>query len=126
MGVCNKCGGNRSELGYTGNICPYCEVSSHGHRLEMVTRTNLSLAQGTGEETVRTGHVTARTTCSYCDGTRIFVKYKCHECEGIGRKTYESIPPKYRPLDDRVNVVLTKQMDYAVPEEGVAKWTKLQ
>ena len=26
VGVCNKCGGNRSELGYTGNICPYCEV----------------------------------------------------------------------------------------------------
>ena len=47
---------------------------------------------------MRTGHVTARTTCSYCEGTRIFVKYKCHECEGIGRKTYESpvelnIPP---------------------------------
>ena len=103
VGVCNKCGGNRSELGYTGNICPYCEVSSHAHRLEMVTRTNLSLAQGTGEETVRTGHVTARTTCSYCDGTRIFVKYKCHECEGIGRKTYESpvelnIPPGYQTL----------------------------
>ena len=65
---------------------------------EMTTRANFSATQGTGEETVRTGHVTARTTCSYCDGTRIFVKYKCHECEGIGRKTYESpvelnIPP---------------------------------
>ena len=37
----------------------------------------------------------------------------------MGRKTYESIPPKYRPLDGRVNVVLTKQKDYTVPEEGV-------
>ena len=25
VGVCNKCNGTRSELGYTGNICPYCE-----------------------------------------------------------------------------------------------------
>ena len=53
---------------------------------------------------MRTGHVTARTTCSYCDGTRIFVKYKCHECEGIGRKTYESpvelnIPPGDQTFD---------------------------
>ena len=37
----------------------------------------------------------------------------------MGRKTYESIPPKYRPLDGRVNVVLTKQKDYTVPEKGV-------
>jgi len=78
VGVCVKCDGSRSELGYTGNICPYCE--------------------GTGEETIRTGHVTARTTCSYCEGTKIFIKYKCLECEGIGRKTYDApldlvIPP---------------------------------
>ena len=25
VGVCLKCNGSRSELGYTGNICPYCE-----------------------------------------------------------------------------------------------------
>ena len=34
----------------------------------------------------------------------------------MGRKTYESILPKNRPLGDRVNVVLTKQKDYMVPE----------
>ena len=34
----------------------------------------------------------------------------------MGRKTYESILPENRPLDDRVNVVLTKQKDYTVPE----------
>ncbi len=33
-----------------------------------------------------------------------------------GRKNYESIPPKYRPLKDRTNVVVTRQKDYA--EEG--------
>ena len=64
------CQGSRSELGYTGNICPYCE--------------------GTGQETVRTGHITARSTCSYCNGEKIFIKYKCLECEGIGKKTYDT------------------------------------
>ena len=59
-------------------MCPYCE--------------------GTGEETVRTGHMTARRTCSYCNGSRIFIKFKCLECEGLGRKTYEApvrlnVPP---------------------------------
>jgi len=78
VGICDKCQGSRSELGYTGNICPYCE--------------------GTGQETVRTGHITARSTCSYCNGEKIFIKFKCLECEGIGRKTYDSpvminIPP---------------------------------
>ena len=37
----------------------------------------------------------------------------------MGRKTYESIQPKNRPLFDMVNVVLTHQEDYAVQEEGV-------
>ena len=78
IGVCLKCNGSRSELGYTGNICPYCE--------------------GTGEETVKTGNMTARTQCSYCEGTKIFIKFKCLECEGMGRKTYDNpievdIPP---------------------------------
>jgi len=63
--VCMKCRGDKNELGYTGNICPYCE--------------------GTGQETVKTGHLTARKTCSYCYGTRIFIKFKCIECHGIGR-----------------------------------------
>lgn len=67
--VCNKCGGSKSELGYQGNICPYCE--------------------GTGQETIKTGHITARKTCSYCYGTRIFIKFKCIECHGIGRHIVE-------------------------------------
>ena len=38
----------------------------------------------------------------------------------MGRKTWESIPDKFRPLPDRVNVVLTRAADYALPE-GVLK-----
>lgn len=30
----------------------------------------------------------------------------------MGRKTWESIPPKYRPLPHRTNIVVTKQKDY--------------
>lgn len=67
-GLCDKCDGSRSEMGYGGAVCPYCE--------------------GTGEETVRTGHIVARRECSYCHGDRVFIKYKCIECEGLGRKIY--------------------------------------
>ena len=30
----------------------------------------------------------------------------------MGRKTWESIPKKFRPLSDRLNIILTKQKDY--------------
>ena len=33
----------------------------------------------------------------------------------MGRKTWESIPPKYRPLSERYNVVVTRQTGYEVP-----------
>jgi len=31
-----------------------------------------------------------------------------------GRRNYESIPPKYRPLKDRINVIVTRQPNYQV------------
>lgn len=34
----------------------------------------------------------------------------------MGRKTWESVPEKYRPLEGRLNVVLTRQPEYVVPE----------
>ncbi len=37
-----------------------------------------------------------------------------------GRKNYESIPDKYRPLKDRVNIVVTRNSTYAAPGAVVA------
>lgn len=34
----------------------------------------------------------------------------------MGRKTWESLPPKFRPLPGRVNCVLTRQFGFHVPE----------
>lgn len=42
----------------------------------------------------------------------------------MGRKTWESLPEKFRPLPGRTNVVLTRQADYALPE-GVARFPSL-
>ena len=33
----------------------------------------------------------------------------------MGRKTWDSLPPKYRPLPGRLNVVLTSNPDLALP-----------
>ena len=35
----------------------------------------------------------------------------------MGRKTWESIPEKFRPLSNRLNVVLTKNKDFVLPKE---------
>lgn len=36
-------------------------------------------------------------------------------CIITGRKNYESIPEKFRPLPDRTNIVITRQKDYQAP-----------
>lgn len=42
----------------------------------------------------------------------------------MGRKTWESVPEKFRPLPDRVNAVVTRQAGYAVPS-GVKVFSSL-
>ena len=44
-----------------------------------------------------------------------FVKMTMGKPVIMGRKTYESIPPKFRPLRGRRNIVLTGNPDYAAP-----------
>ena len=36
-------------------------------------------------------------------------------CVITGRKNYESIPAKFRPLPNRTNMVITRQKDYSAP-----------
>ena len=41
-------------------------------------------------------------------------------CIITGRKNYESIPEKFRPLPNRTNIVITRQKDYTAPGALVA------
>jgi dihydrofolate reductase len=47
----------------------------------------------------------------------------------MGRKTWDSLPPKFRPLPGRTNVVITRQQDWkepgAVPASSLAEALKL-
>jgi len=36
-------------------------------------------------------------------------------CIITGRKNYESIPEKFRPLSNRTNIIITRQKDYSAP-----------
>lgn len=37
----------------------------------------------------------------------------------MGRKTYESLPEKYRPLPDRLNIIITRDSNYSAPGANV-------
>ncbi len=37
----------------------------------------------------------------------------------MGRKNYDSIPEKFRPLPNRVNIIITRQQDFAAPQCAV-------
>ncbi|XP_030763599.1 protein tumorous imaginal discs, mitochondrial-like isoform X2 [Sitophilus oryzae] len=62
--TCPKCKGSRCELGTKATKCTFCN--------------------GTGMESITTGPFIMRSTCRYCQGTRMYIKHKCVECEGKG------------------------------------------
>ncbi|XP_014278288.1 protein tumorous imaginal discs, mitochondrial isoform X1 [Halyomorpha halys] len=76
--VCTKCHGSRSEPGTRPVRCTYCN--------------------GTGFETISTGPFMMRSTCRYCHGTKMMIKFPCTECEGKGstvqrKKITIPVPP---------------------------------
>lgn len=68
------------------------------------------------------------------DDMAFFKKTTLHHTIISGRKNYESIPLKYRPLAKRINIVITRQINYNAPgayvvhslEEGIEKARQLQ
>jgi len=52
------------------------------------------------------------------DTTRITRQTEFRNAVIMGRKTWESIPPRYRPLSGRFNIVVSRNTDY-VTENGV-------
>ncbi len=49
------------------------------------------------------------------DDMRFFQRTTSGHCVITGRKNYESIPEKYRPLRDRTNIVVTRSRSYTAP-----------
>lgn len=47
---------------------------------------------------------------------KYFKRVTTGHCILTGRRSYESIPPKYRPLKDRTNIVVTRQPGYGAGE----------
>ena len=46
---------------------------------------------------------------------QFFKNTTLHQVVIMGRKNYESIPEKYRPLPNRQNIVLTRNTDFSAP-----------
>jgi|SRR6218665_1909286 len=51
---------------------------------------------------------------------KFFKEKTSGHCVITGRKNYESIPEKFRPLPNRTNIVITRQKEYLAPGAVVA------
>jgi dihydrofolate reductase len=49
------------------------------------------------------------------DDMKYFMQTTKGHCVIMGRKNYESIPEKFKPLPNRVNIVITGQKDFVAP-----------
>jgi dihydrofolate reductase len=49
------------------------------------------------------------------DDMKYFMQTTKGHCVIMGRKNYESIPEKFKPLPNRVNIVVTRQKDFVAP-----------
>jgi dihydrofolate reductase len=49
------------------------------------------------------------------DDMKYFMQTTKGHCVIMGRKNYESIPEKFRPLPNRQNIVVSRQADYLAP-----------
>jgi dihydrofolate reductase len=49
------------------------------------------------------------------DDMKYFMQTTKGHCVIMGRKNYESIPEKFRPLPNRVNIVVTRQINFVAP-----------
>jgi dihydrofolate reductase len=49
------------------------------------------------------------------DDMKYFMQTTKGHCVIMGRKNYESIPEKFRPLPNRTNIVVTRQEDFQAP-----------
>jgi len=47
---------------------------------------------------------------------KFFMDTTLHHYVIMGRKNYESIPEKYRPLKNRMNVIVTRNKDFQAPD----------
>lgn len=59
------------------------------------------------------------------DDMRYFMKTTEHHCVLTGRRNYESIPPKFRPLKNRTNIVVTRRQEYR-RDEGIQVVTSVK
>ncbi|KAL0268762.1 UNVERIFIED_CONTAM: hypothetical protein PYX00_010580 [Menopon gallinae] len=64
------------------DICPVCS----GSKCKPGTKpTKCQFCNGTGIETISTGPFIMRSSCRYCQGSGVFTRHPCEECEGKGK-----------------------------------------